>query len=67
MQTAFTYGRKIKYSELDQDIQDYRDNIKLAIDGKKFDQKIDMILKKKMTKLSKKLKKKSPNSRNKIP
>lgn len=51
IQTAFTYGRKLNNKELDLEIQDYKDNIKLNIDGKKFDQKIDSILQKKMAKL----------------
>tara|TARA_B110000285_G_scaffold231236_1_gene299475 strand:+ start:105 stop:281 length:177 start_codon:yes stop_codon:yes gene_type:complete len=52
MQTAFTYGKKIKYSELEQDTQEYKDNIKMAINGKQFEQKLDLILKKKMLKLT---------------
>lgn len=64
MHTAFTYGRKIKFSELDTETQDFKDNIKMAIDGKKFDEKIDLLLKKKMSKLSQKLKKKTTHSSN---
>ena len=52
MQTAFTYGKKIKYSELEQDTQEYIDNIKMDINGKQFEQKLDLILKKKMLKLT---------------
>ena len=64
MHTAFTYGRKIKFSELDTETQDFKDNIKMAIDGKKFDEKIDLLLKKKMSKLSQKLKNKTTHSSN---